>query len=116
MDASSLAAAALDIAMEDARTAAVRELMLDRERAAMVAEDHGSYLAQRHFVGSLQAPRGPLHPMTWREAYLMERNNMSEAREIMRRAMMDAQRARDVLGQVVRPDDEVEKNQQKTTR
>ena len=70
MDASSLAAAALAVAMEDSRSAAVRELMLDRERAAMVAEDRGSYMAQRHFTGTQQMP-GPhttYPPTTWRDA------------------------------------------------
>ena len=108
MDASSLAAAALAVAMDDARTSAVREVLLDRERAAMVAEDRGSYLAQRHFVGSLQVPEphNLYPPMTWREAYLMQRNDMSRAREVMRASLMamregDDQRARDVIAQVV---------------
>ena len=111
MDASSLAAAALAVAMEDSRSAAVRELMLDRERAAMANEDARSYLAQRHFVGSLQMPNSLYPPMTWREAYLVRSDDMTEAREIMRRATMDAQRARDALGRVVSeimPNDEVE--------
>ncbi len=98
MDASSLAAAALAVAMEDSRSAAVRELMLDRERAAMANEDARSYLAQRHFIGSLQMPNSLYPPMTWREAYLVRGDDMAEASEIMRRAMMDAQRA-----EVVRP-------------
>ena len=56
MDASSLAAAALAVAMEDSRSAAVREVMLDRERAAMVAEDRSSYMAQRHFTHTQMIP------------------------------------------------------------
>ena len=116
MDASSLAAAALAVAMEDSRSAAVRELMLDRERAAMANEDARSYLAQRHFVGSLQMPNSLYPPMTWREAYLVRSDDMSEAREMMRHAMMDAQRARDVLagwsGSMMR----WRKNQKKKTR
>ena len=47
MDASSLAAAALAVATDDSRAAAVRELLLDRERAAMANEDARSFLAQR---------------------------------------------------------------------
>ena len=56
MDASTLAAAALAIARDESRDAAVRELLLDRERTAMVAEDFWSHLAQRLFVGSLLVP------------------------------------------------------------
>ena len=114
MDASSLAAAALAVAMDNARTSAVREVLLDRERAAMVAEDRGSFLAQRHYIGSLQLyqPYGAYpERMTWRDAYWMRRDDLRRAHEVMHTSLMalrggDAQRARDVLGQVVRPDDE----------
>ena len=41
---------------------------LARERATMANEDARSYLAQRHFVGSLQVPRDDT-PMTWQAAY-----------------------------------------------
>ncbi len=116
MDASSLAAAALAVAMEDARTAAVHELMLDRERAAMVAEDRGSFLAQRHYIGSLQLhqPYGAYPVMTWRDAYFMRRDDMSRAMRASLMAMRggDAQRARDVLARVVRPDDEEAEEEQ----
>ena len=108
MDASSLAAAALAVAVEDSRSAAVGELMLDRERAAMANEDARSYLAQRHFVGSLQMPNSLYPPMTWREAYLVRSNDMAEADEIMRRAMLVAQRARDArVASEILPNDEV---------
>ena len=111
MDASSLAAAALAVAMDNARTSAVREVLLDRERAAMVAEDRGSFLAQRHYFGSEQVPHSSWPLMTWRDAYWMRRDDLFRAREVMRASLMalrggDAQRARDVLAQVVRPDDE----------
>ncbi len=121
MDASSLAAAALAVAMDNARTSAVREVLLDRERAAMVAEDRGSFLAQRHYIGSLQLyqPYGAYpERMTWRDAYFMQRDDMSRAREVMHASLMamrggDAPRARDVLARVVRPDDEeVEEEQE----
>ena len=88
MDASSLAAAALAVAMEDSRSAAVREVMLDRERAAMVAEDRSSYIAQRHFVGSQQEPNSLVHPMPWREAYMVRSTDMMRAREVMRASLM----------------------------
>ena len=106
MDASSLAAAALAVAMEDSRSAAVREVMLDRERAAMVAEDRSSYIAQRHFVGSQQEPNSPVHPMPWREAYMVRSTDMMRAREVMRASLMvlrrgDPRRAR-VMARILR--------------
>ena len=106
MDASSLAAAALAVAMEDSRSAAVREVMLDRERTAMVAEDRGSYMAQRHFVGSQQEPNSPVHPTPWREAYMVRSTDMMRAREVMRASLMvlrrgDPRRAR-VMAPILR--------------
>ena len=109
MHASSLAAAALAVAMEDSRSAAVRELMLDRERAAMVAEDRGSFLAQRHYIGSLQLYQPySAYPerMTWRDAYWMRRDDLRRAHEVMHASLMalrggDAQRARVVMARVV---------------
>ena len=106
MDASSLAAAALAVAMEDSRSAAVREVMLDRERAAMVAEDRSSFIAQRHFVGSQQEPNSHVHPMPWREAYMVRSTDMMRAREVMRASLIvlrrgDAQRAREVMARIL---------------
>ena len=51
MDASSVAAAALAIAVDESREAALRELLLDRERAAMQAEDLRSFVVERLAVG-----------------------------------------------------------------
>ena len=51
MDASSVAAAALAVAVDESREAALRELLLDRERAAMQAEDLRSFVAERLAVG-----------------------------------------------------------------
>ena len=47
MDASSVAAAALAVAVDESREAALRELLLDRERAAMQSEDLRSFVAER---------------------------------------------------------------------
>ena len=123
MDASSLAAAALAVAMDNAGTSAVRDVLLDRERAAMVAEDRSSFLAQRHYIGSLQLhqPYGAYPVMTWRDASWMRRDDLSRAHEVMHASLMalrggDAQRARDVLGQVVRLMRRWRKNQKKKTR
>ena len=82
MDAS--AAAAID------REAAAE---LARERATMANEDARSYLAQRHFVGSLQVPRDDT-PMTWQAAYQWRHQHWLEAVAAMRAAAR-ANRARD---------------------
>ena len=114
MDASSLAAAALAVAMEDSRSAAVREVMLDRERAAMVAEDRGSYMAQRHFTHTQQMP-GPHNtypPTTWRDAYLVQRNDAHRMRDVMRASLMHMRGGNDRLARALlawvvgEPDDE----------
>ena len=85
MDALTVAAAALAVAVEDSRAAAIRELLLERERLAMAVADRDSYLAQRHFVGSLQVPRvSP--PMTWRAAYNHRHADLLDAHAAMRAA------------------------------
>ena len=66
MDA--LAAAALAVVLKESQEAALREALLDRERAAMTAEDLRSFVAQRHFTGSTQVP-STMHPVTWEAAY-----------------------------------------------
>ena len=84
MDASAAAAIASD------REAAAE---LARERATMANEDARSYLAQRHFVGSLQVPRDDT-PMTWQAAYQWRHQHWLEAVAAMRAAAR-ANRARD---------------------
>ena len=86
MDASSLAAAALAIAADESRDAALRELLLDRERAAMQAEDLRSYVAQRHFTTSLLVPRAPA--MTWEAAFVQRHNDLLLAHDAMRSALL----------------------------
>ena len=87
MDASAVAAAALAVAVEDSRAAAVRELLLDRERAAMANEDARSFLAQRFFVGSVQEPL-PTRPMTWEAAYAQRHQDLLLAHDAMRAALL----------------------------
>ena len=89
MDASTVAAAALAVAIEDSRTAALREVMLDRERATMVAEDAHSYLAQRHFSYSLQEHRPDTYGRepTWRNAYVAQLNVSLHVRDVMRASL-----------------------------
>ena len=85
MDASSVAAAALAVATDHSRDAALRQALLDRERAAMTAEDRGSFLAQRLYTGSTQVP-STMRPMTWRAAHQHVQNDVLGARDAMRAA------------------------------
>ena len=108
MDALSSAAAAID-----------REAELARERASMANEDARSYLAQRHFVGSLQVPRDDT-PMTWQAAYQWRHQHWLEAVAAMRAAAR-ANRARDAaaveraLREQLGSDTEDEKTRKKRT-
>ena len=110
MDAVTLVAAALAISVDDSRNAALQEALLERERAAMTAEDRGSFFAQRLYTGSTQVPSA-MPPMTWRAAHtrvhndsLERRDVMDEARRALRRghadralALLDAELDRDEL-------------------
>ena len=82
MDAVTLVAAALAIAADDSRNAALQEALLERERAAMTAEDRGSFLAQRLYTGSTQVPSA-MPPMTWRAAHTRVHNQTLELRDVM---------------------------------
>ena len=111
MDASTLAAAALAVAADESRDAALRELLLDREHAAMQAEDLRSYVAQRHFTTSLLVPRAPA--MTWEAAYAQRHNDLLWAHDAMRSAVLamrhgDDSRAEAVLAAEVSSDEEEE--------
>ena len=82
MDAVALVAAALAIAADESRNAALQEALLERERAAMTAEDRGSFLAQRLYTGSTQVPSA-MPPMTWRAAHTRVHNETLELRDVM---------------------------------
>ncbi len=82
MDAVTLVAAALAIAADDSRNAALAEALLERERAAMTAEDRGSFLAQRLYTGPTQVPSA-MPPMTWRAAHTRVHNETLELRDVM---------------------------------
>ena len=92
-----VAAAALAVAVEDSRAAAIRELLLERERLAMAVADRDSYLAQRHFVGSLQVPRVPGPPMTWQAAYDQRHHDLGLAHDAMRTALRAYRQGNDDL-------------------
>ena len=84
MDAVTIAAAALAIVVDESQQAAMEALLLERERLAMTVEDQASFLAQRHWVGTLQVwqPR----PMTWMTAFHQRHNDMIDAHAAMRGA------------------------------
>ena len=87
MASSSAAASAASAA---ASAAAMAELALDRERAAMAAEDAQSFIAQRYFFRSAQLllPVAPAdRAFTWERAYNVRHQNWLEALETMRDAL-----------------------------
>ena len=112
MDASSVAAAALAVALEDSRAAAIRKLLLERERAAMANEDARSFLAQRLFTGPTQVP-STMRPMTWEAAYEQRHEDYLLAHDAMRAALLavrqgDDEGAADLLAVEVGDSDEEE--------
>ncbi len=84
MDAATIAAAALAIVVDESQQAAMQALLLERERLAMTVEDQASFLAQRHWVGTLQV-RQP-RPMTWQAAFDQRHDDLMEAHAAMRQA------------------------------
>ena len=114
MDASTLAA--LAVAMEDSRAAAVRAVLLDRERAAMANEDARSFLAQRFYTGSLQVP-STMRPMTWEAAYDQRHQDLLLAHDAMRAALLamrqgDDARAEGVLAAELGSEEEAEEEEE----
>ena len=86
MDASTTAAAALAIAVAASEQSAMEALLLERERLAMIVEDQASFMAQRHWVGTLQLQRLS-QPMTWHEAYERRHGDLEHAHAAMRVAL-----------------------------
>ena len=84
MDAVTVSAA-LAIVVDESQQAAMQALLLERERLAMTVADQASYLAQRHYVGSLQVPRSD-RPMTWETAFNQRHNDLIDAHSAMRGA------------------------------
>ena len=85
MDATTIAAA-LTLVADHSRDAAILDLLQERERLAMIVEDQASYLAQRHWVGSLQIQRLG-QPMTWQAAYENRHDDLGHAHGVMREAL-----------------------------
>ena len=103
--ASMNAVAALAVVIDDSRDAAMLALLHERERLAMTVADRDSYLAQRHYVGTLQVPR-PVRPMTWETAFNQRHNDLIDAHHAMRVAA-HALRNGDADAALARLEDEV---------
>ena len=86
MDATTTVAAALAIAVEHSQAAALQQVLLDRERAAMTAEDRGSLLAQRLFTASTQVPVC-MRLQTWQAAHRHLSNVVLNLRNVMMLAL-----------------------------
>ena len=85
MDGLTLAAAALAIAVDESRDAALRQAVLERERLAMGVEDRDSFLAQRFFVASMQLrATGQPRPQTWQAAYQVRDDNFEDVVDALR--------------------------------
>ena len=108
MDASTAAAAALAIAIAASEQSAMEALLLERERLAMVVEDQASWMAQRHWVCTLQLQR-PSAPMTWREAYQQMHGEVELAHGAMRAALQAYRRGDpDLAERILQPESEEE--------
>ena len=84
MDAVTLVAAAVAIAVDQSRNAALEDSLLERERQAMRTADLESMVAQRMFTSSMQLPHGA--PETWRTAHTRARNETEDLRTVVNRA------------------------------
>ena len=85
MDAVTLVAAAVAIAVDHSRNAALEDCLLDRERQAMRAAHLESLIAQRMFTSSTQVPSS-VPPVTWRTAHTMAHNEAVQMRDVMDQA------------------------------
>ena len=90
MDASTTAAV-LAIVVEESQQAAMQALLQERERQAMTAAHHESYLAQRHYVLSRQRLL-PERPLTWQDAYERRHVDYLNKEDVMRDALRALQR------------------------
>ena len=106
MDGLTLAAAALAIAVEESRDAALRQAVLERERLAMAVEDRDSFLAQRFFVRSVQLPSPQGRPQTWQAAYEVRDDNFEQVMDALREVRAanrhgDSERIEEVIAREV---------------
>ena len=79
MDASTLAASALAIANETSQSAAVEELLQERERLAMDREALRSFVVERHYI---QAPDFSEDPLwTWKNVFECQADQLQHIRD-----------------------------------
>ena len=91
MDAVTLVAAAVAIAVDQSRNAALEDSVQERERQAMRAADLESMVAQRMFTSSMQLPHGA--PETWRTAHTRAHTRAHNETEDLRAVIDQAARA-----------------------
>ena len=84
MDAITLVAAAVAIAVDQSGNAALEDIVQERERQAMRAAALESMVAQRMFTSSMQLP--VVAPMTWRSAHTRAHNETVDLRAVIDQA------------------------------
>ncbi len=107
-----MVAAALSIAMDQSRDAAMEELLRQREIQAMHAAGLESYIAQKMYVENSQLQQQPgARPMLWQVAATMAHNLVLDLRDGIGRAIVALrmgrpERAEEVLEGLVGEADE----------
>ena len=94
MDAVTLVAAAVAIAVDQSRQAALEDVLRDRELQAMRAAHLESLIAQRMFTSNTQLGHQP-PPVTWRTAHTLAHNDTVQARQVMVQATRALRRGHD---------------------
>ena len=103
----------------DGADAALASAVLERERARMSLEDLRSWVAQRHWVGSLQVPG--YRPMTWETAFNTRHNDLLDAHSALEQVRDLLQQnepaaaleiALDAVGPAEEPADEQEQSEE----
>ena len=87
MDASTLASAALAIAVDNAEPAAMQELLREREVLAMEKEDLLTRMRERCYLPDVAG--GTFAPMTWQEAFMLQRNQLNNLTDDVTRLTSD---------------------------
>ena len=94
MDAVTLVAAAVAIAVDQSRNAALEDCLRDRELQAMRAAHLESLIAQRMFTSNTQL-RHQAPPVTWRTAHTIAHNETVQQRAVMDQAARALRRGYD---------------------
>ena len=94
MDAVTLVAAAVAIAVDQSRNAALEDCLRDRELQAMRAAHLENLIAQRMFTSNTQL-RHQAPPVTWRTAHTIAHNETVQQRAVMDQAARALRRGYD---------------------